>query len=81
MILEIQTGGRSYKEVLDDIYEAGSVYGVTEGWIDKYLNVDNYGDIIEVSVNQWDARDPSGSEEVIQLIADELDMVYYTEIL
>lgn len=76
MILEINTMGRSFNEVMEDIYDAANVYGMSSAQVDKYLIVDDYGDIVEVSTDRGDYY-----EEVIIAMSEDLDLTYDVSIL
>lgn len=81
MILEIETGGDSFSEIENRIYEAAMVLGVTEGMVDTYLNIDDYGDIVEVSESEAGRWTGGYYEDVIEHIANDLDVDYRVTII
>lgn len=81
MILEIQTLGDSFEEVEDAFYEAASVYGLSEDDVDQGFQIDDFGSIIEVTVNPADGRGYNELENKLVQIGEDLDLSYDVQIL
>lgn len=81
MILEIQKGGYSTQEVLDDLYEAAMVQGFTDKQFEDFYVVDDYGDLIEVSLDDNRVNGDWSYEDALVLIAEDIDMKYEVTLL
>lgn len=81
MTLEIQTLGDSFEEVEDAIYEAASVYGLSEDDVDQGFQIDDFGSIIEITVNPADGQGYDQLENKLVQIGEDLDLSYDVQLL
>ena len=81
MILESQTLGDSFEELEDAIYEAASVYGLSETDVDQNYQIDFFGDIVEIQVNTMSGSDDQRYEDILIQFGEDLDLDYNVAIL
>lgn len=77
MLVEIQTLGDSFEQVMERVYEAASVHGsMTEDQFDEVCYADDFGSHIEITCDGGD-----DAESVLHAMLGDLDMSYNVSIL